>query len=170
MPLPASHWQPYALPVHAPLPLQQPTKLALTEPVLLDDDVAAFLALGLGPLWEHRWSWHWAADGVLHLFENDVELLRARLRPVALLPGAAWQVTALLHEPRTTADDAQALLQDALDQAAALRAELLGNPHRPGARGGRGDPALPRLPASSRRHREVIGASAPPDRHGPSPR
>lgn len=128
MALPSGHWQPYVLPVHVPVPIQQPVELALTDPVLLDHELSTFLALGLGPLWGQRWSWHWAADGVLHLFDGDTEQLRARMRPMSLLPGAAWQVTSLVHSHVISAANALVLLQEVLDHAAAMRADLRGIP------------------------------------------
>ncbi len=128
MPRPAGCWHPLSLPLDDPRPLRQSALLELSEPVAVDADLAAFLSLGLAPLWEQPWSWHWAGNGYLHLFQFEAEVLRARVRPTAVVPGSAWQVTQLLHSPRMTAVEAEDCLRDALEAAFTSASSLRGLP------------------------------------------
>lgn len=75
-------------------------------------------------MWGTNWGWHWAGDGMLHLFRGDSEVLRGYVRATAEAPGVGWLVVALERPARTTAETAEAELREALKAAATLRKTL----------------------------------------------
>ena len=89
-------WQPFSLPVAAPVPMRQPTLAHGLAPIWVSSTQARLLSYGCGPCHDDvPWMWRWSSDGVLHLYRtgSGFECLRIEMSPRANVPESDGWVT-----------------------------------------------------------------------------